>query len=188
MTELHARSRLVPASLARVELVAAVEALGGCCSDVVPRTYSSEAIEVWTVSLEPPLLVDLHEYHAFDTRLWQVRGSSLAEVEALAARLPAVDPAEAHRWLRSDDPLVRMRGLRAVAVLGEPWEPALVGQIERALIDEHAGVRWAAIRCFSLGRWSAGVELLRRTAAAATDRHPSAELHELLAKALESRR
>src|SRR5688572_24756207 len=132
------RSLLISPELPRHELVRAAQATGGWFCAELERTYSGVAIQQWTISEQPPLVVELHEFHMFDTRIWRLRGRLAADLDLLAIRLPSVAPDTLDRWLADRDPLVRIRGLRAAAVLGEPWQ-RVAEPVERALTDEHAG-------------------------------------------------
>jgi hypothetical protein len=187
MSDAAQRSLLIPAELPRHELVRAAQATGGWFSDELQRTYSGVAIQQWTISEQPPLAVELHEYHMFDTRIWRLRGRLAADLDRLSAALPSVAPERLDRWLVDDDPIVRMRGLRAAAVLGEPWS-RVADPVERALTDERAGLRWAALRVLTLARWPVAGELLRRVMIGNGDRMPPTELFEQFADALDARR
>lgn len=160
MSALHELAAAIPADLPQSDLLA-LAAARGPLTDELPRTFSGAAARQWTLRPEPPLILELLEYHMFDVRLWRVRGADLAEVERTLVALPHVETAELERWLLADDPPTRMRGLRTAAVLAIVWTPALEQAYERALTDPRAGVRWAAFRAIALGRWPAAA-LLRR--------------------------
>jgi hypothetical protein len=181
------RSLLIPPELPRHELVRAAQAIGGWFSAELERTYSGVAIQQWSICEQPPLVVELHEFHMFDTRVWRLRGRLAGDLDLLASRLPVVAPGTLDRWLADDDPLVCMRGLRAAAVLGIAWSH-VAEPLERALNDGRAGMRWAALRVLTLARWPVAGELLRRVMIGNGDRMPPTELLEQFADALDARR
>jgi hypothetical protein len=187
MSDAHERSLLIPPELPRNELVRAAQAIGGWFCAELERTYSGVAIQQWSISEQPPLVVELHEFHMFDTRVWRVRGRSDADVERIASKLPSVASSTLDHWLIDGDPVVRMRALRAAAVLGEPW-PRVAEPLERALNDDRAGMRWAALRVLTLARWPVAGELLRRVMIGNAARMPPTELLEQFADALDARR
>jgi hypothetical protein len=181
------KSLLIPPELPRHELVRAAQRVGGWFCAELERTYSGVAIQQWSIREQPPLVVELHEFHMFDTRVWRLRGRLAADLDLLALELPSVAPEMLDRWLADEDPFARMRALRALAVLGEPWRRA-AEPIERALTDERAGMRWAALRVLTLARWPVAGELLRRVMIDNADRMPPTELLEQFADALDARR
>lgn len=183
MSELHERVAAIPADIPQAELFALGAARGPLTAEL-PRTFSGAAARQWTMVDDPPLVLEVLEYHMFDVRLWRVRGAVLAAVELTLAALPRVDPDERARWLTGDDPHAFMRALRTAAVLGDPWTPALEQHLERALTDPRAAIRWAAFRAISLGRWPAA-PLLRRIIPGNKDRHPAIDLLAQLADAIE---
>lgn len=90
MSTLVERDLLVPHHLPRAKVVRAALDIGGWRSNERERTYSGVAIEQWTVSEEPPLAIELHEYHMFDTRTWRLRGRFEPDVDRLESLLPSV--------------------------------------------------------------------------------------------------
>jgi hypothetical protein len=187
MSTLIERSLLIPPELSRDEVVRAALATGGQLSDERERTYSGAAIQQWTVSTDPPLAVELHEFHMFDTRVWRLRGRWDPDIDRLEATLPSVPASVLDDWLGHADPLVRMRGLRAAAVLGEPWK-RVAEHVESALLDEHAGMRWAGLRVLTLARWPVAADTLRRVIESNGDRMPPTDLIQQFADALDARR
>jgi hypothetical protein len=187
MSSLLERSLLIPPELPRAELIRAAMATGGWFTDERQRTYSGVAIQQWTISEEPPTAVELHEFHMFDTRVWRLRARWEPDLDRLESLLPSVPPSLLDDWLTDGEPLVCMRGLRAAAVLGEPFD-RVAEHLERALNDERAGLRWAALRVLTLARWPVAGDLLRRVMKRNGDRMPPTDLLEQFADALDARR
>ena len=181
------RNLLVPHELPRRELVRAATSTGAWFSAELQRTYSGVAIQQWTISEQPPLAIELHEYHVFDTRVWRLRGLVASDLDPLATQLPIVSNDEIYTWLADKDPIARIRGLRAAAVVGEPLS-RVAEHLEHALTDERAGLRWAALRVLTLARWPVAADLLRRVIETNGDRMPPTELMEEFANALDARR
>src|SRR5262245_61676332 len=96
------RYLLVPPELPRRALVDAARAAGGWFSAELQRTYSGVAVQQWTICEEPPLAIELNEYHVFDTRVWHLRGISAADLDQLETKLPITPNDEIYVWLADD--------------------------------------------------------------------------------------
>lgn len=163
--ERHVHHWLLPDDVTWAELDAIARAEGGTCTQDLPRSFGDAARRVWAFDdpdgSGPSTWLAVTDFHHFDVRQLTIESVSPESLTQLAARVPRIEPEVAWTWAESSEPRERMRGIRSLALLNQPWCSQLADLLKAGLADPQPGLRWTTIRAISVGRWVEAAELLR---------------------------